>query len=198
MAKPNKPKLNGFELKPLVDFLREYKDNHQIIVNYIDSLPTTVPIEERQRIYKVEVNKLKSKFSSTRQIEYESKSIELSVAHSCSSSSSGGTKNCGWKCVEAPVTGMYTSINLIRIEGTHKGISVGDDPAQACIKMTVSGKGKNKGTLFATFKYRPDYIISAVQKDSSILFNLVIENKNNLEHIDERKGGHLVYEEKDL
>ncbi len=197
MAKATKSKLKNYELKPLTDFLREYKDNHQIIVDYIQRLPTTVPIEERQRLYSVELNKLKNKFSSARQIEYESKSVELSVSHSCTSSSSGGTKNCGWKCVEAPTAGMYTSRDFIRVVGKQKGISVGDNPAQACIKMTVSGKGKNKGTLYATFKYRPDFIISAVQTDTLALFNLVINHKNAVDYLDERKGGYLVYEEKD-
>lgn len=195
MSKSTKSKLKSYELKPLTDYLRFYKENHKIIVDYVENLPPTVPIPERQRIYNSEVAKLRSQFSIERQKEYESKSVELSVAHSCTSSSSSG-KNCGWRCVDAPTTGMYTSMDgLIRVEGTAKEISVGDNPAQACIRLSVAGKGKNKGILFATFKYRTDFIISSVQSDTATLFNLVINDKDSVDLFDERKGIHLIYDE---
>lgn len=195
MSKSAKSKLKSYELKPLTDYLRFYKENHKIIVDYIEKLPPTIPIPERQRIYNSEVAKLKTQFSIERQKEYESKSVELSVAHSCTSSSSSG-KNCGWRCVNAPTTGMYTSKEgLIRVEGTAKEISVGDNPAQACIKLSVAGKGKNKGTLFATFKYRNDFIIASVQSDTATLFNLIINDKETIDFLDERIGIHLIYGE---
>jgi hypothetical protein len=163
--------MEQYQVKPLTDFLPVYKDKHRIIVRAIEDRDD-LSIEEKLQLYELEVGKLKTQFSSDRKAEYESKSIELSVGHSCTSSSSGGVKNCGWKCVTAPVEGLYTIKEWTRVEGTNKGVSVSAN--QACLKMTVSGSGRNSGTLFATFKYEPTFISTTTEKETISLFNLII------------------------
>jgi hypothetical protein len=173
--------MKTYEVKPLTDFLTEYKDKHRIILRAIQQLGTEIPISERMRIYEEEVGKLKIEFSIIRKAEYESKSIELSVEHSCTSKSSGGKKDCKEKCVYAPVPGLYTTKKWIRVvvsEGESKGVTVFDD--KACIRMSVAGKGRNAATLYATFYYMPSFIASNVEKDVIQLFNLVSSSDINL------------------
>ena len=70
---------------------------------------------------------------------------------------------------------MYTRKDWIRVEGTNKGTDVSADGSSAGLNMTVAGKGKNKGTLFATFKFKPESISTIVDKETVDLFNEIIK-----------------------
>lgn len=98
--------MHPYLVTPVNNYLPQLKDKHRIILEYIQGLPVGTPIEQRMQLYNIEIEKLKSQFSSTRKNEYSSKSVELSVEHSCTSSSSGGVKNCGFRCIGAPALGL--------------------------------------------------------------------------------------------
>jgi hypothetical protein len=183
----------SYEVFPVGHYLSEYKDKHRIIVRDIESRP--IPLPERLELYEQEMKKLKNQFRKVRQAEYESKSIEVSKGHSCTSKKPGGKKNCGWKCALAPTSDLYTRKEWVRTTGTNKGLQV--SASQACIKMTVSGRGTNKGTVYATFRYRPDVITKRVERDVFDLFNLIAANKDVdfSDYVDERQDETLSFNE---
>lgn len=163
----------SYAVRPVSDFLQPYKDKHRIILNAIEAR-TDLTISQKLVLYENEVSKIKGEFRTARKAEYQSKSIELSKEHSCTSGSSGGVKNCDFKCVYAPVANMYTRADWIRVDGTNKGTMVAPDGSSACLKMTVAGKGRNAGTLFATFKYKPESISTLVDNEVVELFNQIV------------------------
>ena len=63
--------------------------------------------------------------------------------------------------------------------------------------MTVSGRGANKGTVYATFRYRPDVITKRVERDVFDLFNLIAANKDVdfSDYVDERQDETLSFNE---
>lgn len=186
--------MGQYQVTPLTDYLQEYKDKHRIIVQAVEDSGLT--IEEKLKLYEQEVSKIKNEFSGKRKAEYESKSIELQVGHSCTNGS-GGKKDCGWKCVSAPIEGLYVIEASVRVEGTNKGVTISE--TQACLKMTKSGRGRNAGTLFATFKYKPTFISTTVDKETIQLFKLIISTQIDVsEFVDERIGNYLVINESDI
>ncbi|MBM4168470.1 MAG: hypothetical protein FJ215_04865 [Ignavibacteria bacterium] len=162
----------SYMVRPLLDYLPEYKDKHTILMRVVNE--SGLPYEERIRLYEAEINKLRNQFSQARRAEYESKSEERSVGHSCTSKSSGGIKDCGWKFVVAPTEGMYTERGWTRVSGTDKGISISESGERAGIRMTVAGKGRNAGTLHVIFRYKTDFVNTAVEKETSELFGLIV------------------------
>ncbi len=163
-----------YAVQPLSNFLQTYKDKHSIILSAVEAR-TDLTITQKLMLYESEITKIKEEFRTSRRSEYQSKSVQLSVSHSCTSGSSGGVKNCGYKCVAAPNSNMYTRVDWIKVDGTNKGTNVAADGSSACLKMTVAGKGRNKGTLYATFRYNPDSISRLVDSDTTELFNQVIK-----------------------
>ena len=161
-----------YTVRPVGDFLSDYKGKYRIILATIEQ--SELPLPQRLALYEEEMTKLKTQFKTERKAEYESKSTTLSKGHSCTSGSSGGVKNCGWKCVDAPTAHLYTKADWIRVDGTNKGTKVSEDGSSACLKMTVAGEGRNHGTLHAIFKYRPESILSLIDSETRELFNQVI------------------------
>ena len=159
---------------PVTEFYQTYKDKHRIILDAIEAR-TDLSISAKLILYGEEIGKLKNEFRDARRAEYQSKSVELSVQHSCTSGSSGGVKDCKWKSVSAPNSSMYTRTDWIRVEGTNKGTSVDPDGSSASLRMTVAGKGRNAGTLFALFKYRPEDIVRLVEQESTSMFNQIVQ-----------------------
>ncbi|MCE1202909.1 MAG: hypothetical protein LWX09_12525 [Bacteroidia bacterium] len=165
---------NSYEVKPIKSYYQPYKGKHQIILESIMNDPN-LSIEEKLIKYDEAVKKLKQEFKSERIQEYKSKSIELNVGHSCTSKTSGRVKDCGYKYLKAPNKNMYTAQKWVRHEGTSKGIEIAPDGSYAGIKMTVAGKGKNSGILYAKFYYRPNKITELVDKETVDLFNMIFQ-----------------------
>lgn len=163
-----------YSVRPLSGFLQPYKDKHGIILKSIEDNPN-LTITQKLVFYESEMSKLKEEFRSERRAEYQSKSVELSVTHSCTSGSSGGVKDCGYKYINAPNGNMYTRTDWIRVSGTNKGTTVAADGSSAGLRMTVSGSGRNAGTLHATFRYRPESISTLVDKETVDLFNEIVK-----------------------
>lgn len=178
--------MSSWEVAPVTQYIGKYKDSRRIILEAIQQ--SSLPIPERLALYEQEMEKLRVEFRAERRAEFQSKSVEVSQGHSCSSGSSGGVKNCGWKCASSPSPELYTLADWVKTSGTNKGVSVSD--SQACIKMTVAGKGRNAGSITATFKYRPEVIASRVDNDTKELFNLITDEMDIdvSEYSDERKG----------
>ncbi|KMQ59910.1 hypothetical protein ACM39_18290 [Chryseobacterium sp. FH2] len=167
-------KQKEYEVKPYIAYLSEYKPYYEMVYSQIETNPN-ISLSEKLRLLNEEISKLKNKFKQVRKQEFESKSVELSVKNWCTSKSSGGVKNCGYKYIGAPSSAFYTEKNWLRVIGTNKGIDLKPDGSAVGLKMTVAGKGYNEGTLFATFKYRSDYTALAVEEDTDKFFNLVIK-----------------------
>lgn len=166
-------KQKTYEVQPYIAYLSDYKPYYKMAYTQIQL--QNISLEEKQRLLNDEITKLKNKFRQERKAEFEGKLVELSVKNWCTSKSSGGKKNCGYKYVGAPIPPLYTTKSWTRVEGTNKGVTVAPDGSHAGLKMSVAGKGKNSGILFATFKYRPDYIAVKLDEDTNNLFNLVTE-----------------------
>ncbi|WP_426475964.1 hypothetical protein ACP3T3_11190 [Chryseobacterium sp. CBSDS_008] len=163
----------NYEVKPYDAYLSEYKPYYTLIYTEIQGM--NVPLSEKLRLLDEGLLNLKTKFKKERKNEFESKSVELGVTNWCTSKSSGGKKNCGYSYVSAPSPALYTTNSWIRVVGTNKGTTVTADGSSAGLKMTVAGKGKNIGTLYAVFKYRPDYTNKTVEDDADKLFSLITQ-----------------------
>ncbi|WP_282073960.1 hypothetical protein [Polaribacter atrinae] len=163
-----------FSVKPLSDFFQTYKDKHRIILKAIENRDD-LTIPQKLVLYESEISKLKEGFRSSRKTEYQSKSVTLSRRNSCTSASSGSVKDCGYKYVKAPNKNMYTRKDWIKVDGTNKGTKVAADGSSAGLKMTVAGKGKNAGVLFAEFKYKPESISSLIDMETIKLFHQINE-----------------------
>lgn len=158
-----------YAVSPIENFFTEYRDKHKIIFDYI-ALQTDWTLAQRTAFYETEMAKLKTKFKTDRQAEYESKSTVRTVTNTCTSKSSGSTKKCGDKCVSAPSADLYTQKKWLKVVGDNKGTYVKSNGSTACLKMSVAGKGKNKGTLHAVFRYRPERITALIDKELVAIF----------------------------
>ncbi|WP_294284498.1 hypothetical protein [uncultured Chryseobacterium sp.] len=163
-----------YEVKPYMFYLSEYKSYYEMVYSQVESNPDLSLAEKLKRLNE-EISKLKNKFRKVRKTEFESKSTELSVSHSCTKENSGGIKDCGYKYVSAPSPAFYTTKEWISVEGDNKGAVVSGDGSSAGLKMTIAGKGTNTGVLYAVYKYRPNYIEVTVKEDTDKLFDKVIQ-----------------------
>ncbi|WP_353151184.1 hypothetical protein [Chryseobacterium sp.] len=164
---------NEYEVQPYTAYLSIFKPQYRLIFSNIEQR-NDLSLSEKLKLLKEETNVLKEEFKDKRKKEYESKSVELSVKNWCTSKSSGGKKKCGYTYVDAPLAAFYTTSQWLRVEGTNKGTVVLQDGFKAGLFMSVAGKGHNEGTLYATFKYRPNYILTALEDETNNLFNLII------------------------
>jgi hypothetical protein len=161
-------------VKNMSDYKGVYKDKRRIILEAIDRLPQNTPMSERMAMYDREMNNLKKGFRAERLAEYQSKQVSITTGHSCTSRSSGGVKNCGWKCSAAPNTSLlYTTKEWVSYAGTVKGSRI--NKAEACIKMTVAGKGQNKGSVSAAFRYQPEVVATLLNQEVEQLVNLITD-----------------------
>ena len=159
-----------WHVSPLSNYLPDFKSEYQVLMDFLNDLPPDTSFEERLRQRQEGIDLLKNKFRKKRAKEYYGKSITLSVPHSCTSSA-GRRRNCGWKYIHAPVGG-YTKNEWVRVEGNYKEIKV--NSTWAAIRITKAGRGTNKGTLFATFKYQSSYIQQEVEADLNELYLQVV------------------------
>ncbi|PJJ79725.1 hypothetical protein CLV57_2862 [Mucilaginibacter auburnensis] len=159
----------SYLVTPVNNFFSEYRGKEEIIKKYVESR-TDLNIEQRLALFQSEMNKLRDQYKASRKAEYESKSIELAVRNSCTSKSSGGKKTCGIKYVYAPIPELFTTQNWMRVVGTNKGTVISPDGSTAGLKMSVAGKGKNVGTLFAVYKYRPNRITELIETELAVIF----------------------------
>jgi len=164
----------SYQVRPLSYFVADYRAKFQVIKGAIDDLPPTTPIAERLALLNSEMDKLKKQFRQERVAEYESKTYSGSVLNWCTSKSSGGKKKCGTRFTYAPISDLYTTLAWCSVKGTNKGIVVDADGRRAGLKMSVAGKGKNKGTLTALFKYHPSSIQANVDREIGELFGAIV------------------------
>lgn len=184
--------MSSWQVSAVTTYIGKYKDSRRIILEAIQRRDD-LSIPERLALYEQEMEKLRMLFRTERRAEFDSKSVQVSQDHSCTSKSSGGKKDCGWKCATSPSPDLYTKDECVTTNGTNKGLTISGD--QACIKMTVAGKGRNAGSVTATFKYRPDVIARRLEDDVKELFNLITDDVDVdvSDHVDERRGGgHLI------
>ena len=163
----------AWRVSPISRYVGPYKDARRIILEALERR-TDLTIAQRLALYDEEMKKQRDKFAAERRAEYESKSASVGKEHSCTSGSSGGKKDCGWKCARSPDSDLYTTKSWVQTGGTIKGLKV--DSGKACIKETVAGKGRNKGSVTAAFRYRPDVIDASVLEDTIDLFNLITDD----------------------
>lgn len=159
-------------LKALSLYLTTYKDKHRIILTTIEN-NNTLTINQKLVLYETEMNKLKEEFRLIRNSEYQTINIEKSISHSCTNGVTGVVKDCGIVYVKAPTDDLYTQKSWLRVVGTDKGTTVSADGSTAGLKMTVAGRNRNSGTLYATFRYRPERLSTLVETDTENLFKAI-------------------------
>ena len=179
--------MSDWQVKPVASYYGKYKDARRVIIEAIQRRDD-LTIPQKLALLESETNKQKAIFRTERRSEFESKSVAVTIEHSCTSSASGGTKNCGWRCATSPSPAeLHTKPEWVTTSGTNKGLSVSGD--QACIKMTVSGSGRNAGSVTATFRYKPEVVNNRMQADIETLFNLIADDGVGVDDfVDERIG----------
>lgn len=160
-------------VKPTSDYLQDLIIRHRIIVRSIES-NDSLSIDEKLEMYDSEIEKLKARYRTSRMAEYESVTIEKSLPHSCTNGVSGQTKDCGCVHIYAPSSDMYTNANMLRVVGSHNNFYPASDGSSASICMTKSGRGRNAGTLFANFQYRPNSISTLIENEVIELFRQLL------------------------
>jgi hypothetical protein len=170
-ARDRRAKVVGYPVKPVTEYLAEYKDKHRIIRKAVDD--SGQPPAERIAMYEREMGKLKDQFRKIRRSDYETSSVEVIKGHSCTNGRRGEVADCGWKCAESPdKVNLYTRAEWVRWTGTVRGREVRG--TNACIKMTRAGRGMNRGGVWATFRYRPEAIKKLVEDDLVSLFTTIV------------------------
>ena len=156
-------------------YFAEYRDKHKILMRDVDAQGGTFP----ERIARYEAGKkiLEDDFRSRRKAEYDAAKQKVKTEHSCTSGSSGGVKDCGWKCAKAPSADAYTKAEWVAFTGPDKGRTV--VAAQACVRMKVSGRGRNAGSVTAVFRFRPAAVTAGVERDVKELFDRIAQHQHN-------------------
>lgn len=161
----------GSLVKPLSDFLTDYKEKNHVISEEIKEM-TDISFAEKLALYENKVAKIKESFKNKRKEEYLSKSITRAKRFNCEGTHVRKATKCLYE-VKAPNENMYTKKDWIEIKGTDVPVSVNTDDYSTKIGMTVSGKKKIDLTVYATFKYKSESIPSMVDKDMLELFDQI-------------------------
>lgn len=100
---------------------------------------------------------------------------ERGISHSCTKKSSGGTKECGTRCIEVPK-------GFKKIPGTFVafGIGVSETENGACISLRKSGKGRLAGSARAKYTVDMNYIQLLLQKEARKLFGAITERHKQI------------------
>lgn len=171
VATSRAPAASDHEPPPLSNYIAEYRDKRRVILEGIDRLPPGTPISERLAVYEREMGKLREAFRTSRRAEYAGINAERSVDHSCTKGSSGGVKNCGWKCTARPSSNVEPNPDTIRVEGDNKGTKI--EGGSACLKMTRASRGRNYGILYVKYRYNPALLEQHLHADTTRLFNVI-------------------------
>lgn len=165
-----------YEPQPLRNHFSEYLSLHEIILETTIRNTDLPDYGARITAYREQLVRLKNDFREFREKEYKAISYEVSVPHSCTKGSSGGTKNCGCKHVSAPAQGMYTKPEWVRKEGGG-GTKIAGDGSRASICLRKSGRGRIRGRLYARFKYSRQFINDKVSHEINQLFLWIAEDQ---------------------
>ncbi|MEJ1139814.1 hypothetical protein [Stenotrophomonas sp. CCNWLW162] len=165
-------------LKPLDYYFVKFKGEHDVMRDAVKNDPT-IPSNQKPRIYRERFEELQERFKSERSAEYAAQRAIVERDHSCTKGSSGGTKKCGAKCAEAPSSEWFTDPGMVQSlneDGTpaSRRASTKADGSAACIYLQKSGKGRIFVRVKATFKYRPDFILRAVDADNTAVFSRIV------------------------
>ena len=161
----------GSLVKPLSDFLTNYKEKNHIISEEIKEM-TDISFAEKLALYENKIAAIKEDFKNKRKVEYLSKSITRAKRFNCTGTHVRKSTNCLYE-VKAPNDNMYTKDDWIEIKGTDTPVNINTDDYSTKIGMTVSGKKKIDLTVFATFKYKSESIPAMVDKDMVELFDQI-------------------------
>ncbi|MDH7444797.1 hypothetical protein [Aquimarina sp. 2201CG14-23] len=183
----NQPIANtsNIDLKPLPSYFDEYKLKRDLILLEV-AQRTDLSVDERYELFFDEIHKLTNRFFKIRVNDYKVVKITVSKGHSCTSDQPGNVKDCGWKCVVAPRPFMFIYDNQVNVVGDNKGVKIYG--TKACLKMTVAGRGRNAGTIYATFKYPSvnsfflgRFMRSIIQRDVDTLKSFLLNTDDLIE-----------------
>ncbi|WP_175016944.1 hypothetical protein [Massilia sp. YMA4] len=158
-----------YEVPPLSNYVGEYRDKRRVVLEAIEAMPPD--IDARMAEYDRRIGKLRDDFRVARLAEYKAVNPERIVEHSCTSESSGGVKNCGWKCTASPSPDHFAAPETVRVDGTNKGTRI--DGGAACLKMTVAGKGRNAGVLHVNYRFQPAVVERRLNDETKRLFDII-------------------------
>jgi len=160
-------------VKPLSDFFKAYKNKHITISEKIES-NTKLSFAEKLATYENEVSKIREEFKKNRSSEYLSKTAKRAKRYSCTGTHIRNTTECAPVYINAPNSNMYTTKDWVNNEGENT-VDVTIDSSNVSLRMKAIGKRTYKGVLYATFKYIPEKIPAIVNKETTELFNQMVE-----------------------
>lgn len=158
-----------YEPPVLNTHVAEYRDKRRVILEAIERM--NAPISERLAAYDREIGKLRDAFRAIRRTEYEAVDAERTVEHSCTKGSSGGVKDCGWKCTVSPSEDVHPIASTIWVKDTNKGTRI--DGGAACLKMTRASQGRNWGRLHVKYRFKSDVLERRLNDDTKRLFDII-------------------------
>ncbi|ELC7322395.1 MULTISPECIES: hypothetical protein [Stenotrophomonas] len=176
-AAPSSAAANA-SLKPLDYYFVKFKGEHDVMRDAIKNDPD-IPSSQKPVAYKERFEELQGRFKAERSTEYASQRAIVVQDHSCTKGSSGGTKKCGTKCASAPSPEWFTEASMVESlqennAPNKRKATIKPDGSAACIYLQKSGKGRLFVRVKATFKYRPDFILRAVDADNTAVFKKIV------------------------
>ena len=161
----------GSLVKPLSDFLTNYKEKNHLISEEIKEM-TDISFAEKLALYENKIAAIKDDFKNTRKEEYLSKSVTRAKRFNCTGTHTRKVTECSY-IVKAPNENMYTKKEWVEIKGTDTPVEITTDGVSTKVNMKAPGKKQIDLTLYATFKYKPESIPAMVDKDMLELFNQI-------------------------
>ena len=176
--------MDNISVQPVVAYFPEYSGLYEVLLESTIRNPD-MSTDERLRRFSEGLKKLREQFRTQRADEYKSKAwLSHWKSHSCTKGSSGGTKRCGWKYIDAPLPGMITKAGEVEHDGRGK-VRIKNNGQRVGIYLEKSGRGKKKGKIRATFRFSNSYISGAVERDQEDLFLMVSrEYSDDFYHVD--------------
>ncbi|WP_414492968.1 hypothetical protein [Stenotrophomonas maltophilia] len=165
-------------LKPLDYYFVKFKGEHDVMRDAVKNDPA-IPSNQKPRVYRERFEELQERFKTERSAEYAAQRATVVQDHSCTKGSSGGTKKCGTKCAIAPSSEWFTAPSMVQSleedgRPSPRVASTKADGSAACIYLQKSGAGRIFVRVKATFKYRPDFILRAVDTDNTAVFSRIV------------------------
>ncbi len=161
-------------VKPLSEFLANYKENHNAISKEIEA-NQDISFSEKLTIYANKIGVLKEDFKTTRKKEYLSKSVTRAKRYSCKGVHVRKVTDCSNTYIKSPNENMYTQADWIELKGAIGESEIVSDGSSVGLNMKVIGKGEATGTLYATFKYKQENIDAIVDQETNDLFSQLAE-----------------------
>lgn len=153
------------------DYLPEYRALYLHVLQLIAAMPHDTPIEEKDRKYLEEIERLRVRFELSRNEDYAKKEVRKTKNGKCANGVPGRVKDCGTKWLKGPKNGMVVT-KSVRFSG--KGIKAKIVKRNAVgIKMRATGKKTNKARTTAKFVYVTNYVKETIAREFTMVMQRI-------------------------